>query len=327
MKMSTIGTYLLFAVSLLQPTEAALKKAAADPAKDPDFALQGEYTGTIEGDGEKFKVGIQVIAKGDGKFHGVYYPGGLPGDGWDKTLEKKEADGKLEDGKVVFQSDSGTAVLKKGVIKVQDPDGNDVGTLKKVVRKSPTLGAKPPEGAVVLFDGKSADNFKNGKLEDGLLREGCTSKQTFQDCQVHLEFRLSWMPKAGGQGRSNSGCYLQGRYEVQILDSFGLKGKHNECGGIYSVGDPAVNMCFPPMSWQTYDIDFTAAKFDENGKKTSNARMTVKHNGITVQDDVEVDHSTTASPMKEGASAGPIFLQHHGNKLWFRNIWVKPKKS
>jgi hypothetical protein len=119
---------------------------------------------------------------------------------------------------------------------------------------------------------------------------------------------------------------MQGRYEVQILDSFGLSGEHNECGGIYSVKKPDVNMCLPPLSWQTYDIDFTAAKFDAAGKKLANARMTVKHNGTLIHKDVEVPKRTTASPLAEGRENGPIYIQNHGNPLRYRNIWVIPKK-
>ena len=136
----------------------------------------------------------------------------------------------------------------------------------------------------MLFDGKDAEQFSPGKLTaDGLLAAGAASKRKFQSCQLHVEFLLPFMPAARGQGRGNSGCYLQGRYEVQMLDSFGLKGENNECGGIYSIKAPDVNMCFPPLSWQTYDIDYTAAQY-EDGKKVKNATMTVKHNGVLVHD-------------------------------------------
>ncbi len=137
---------------------------------------------------------------------------------------------------------------------------------------------------------------------------------------------LSYMPSAREQARSNSGCYVQGRYEVQILDSFGLKGEKNECGAIYDVSAPSTNMCFPPLSWQTYDIDFTAAKFDENGEKMADAKMTVRHNGVVVQKDVPVPTATRAAPNKEGPGPGPIYLQDHGNPVRFRNIWVVEHK-
>jgi hypothetical protein len=182
----------------------------------------------------------------------------------------------------------------------------------------------------VLFDGSSPEQFVKGKLaEEGALAGGATSKLEFQDFTLHLEFRTPYQPEARGQGRGNSGCYLQGRYEVQILDSFGLAGKNNECGGIYEIRDCDVNMCLPPLAWQTYDIDFVAARFGEDGKKTANARATVKHNGVVVHDNVELPRTTRASPKQEGPEPGPIYLQDHGNPVRYRNIWVvsKPRSA
>jgi hypothetical protein len=296
-----------------------------DPAKvDADFAFQGEYSGEV-GD-NKVKYGLQIIALGDGKFHAVGYPGGLPGDGWSRPI-KIEVDGKVTDGVMEIGSDKGKAVFKgDGVAQLFDGDGDPVGELKRINRESPTLGAKPPEGATVLFDGKSPDNFEGGQVTpDGLLKEGVTSKLKHGSCQLHLEFRLPYMPKATGQQRGNSGCYLQGRYEVQILDSFGLEGKNNECGGIYTIKDPDQNMCFPPLTWQTYDIDYTVAKFDAQGKKLTPATITVKHNGVVIQENVALDHATTAAPLKEGPEPGPLYLQNHGNPVRFRNIWMVAK--
>lgn len=306
------------------------KPALNEKSAGPDFAVQGEYTGTIQEEDEKAKLGVQVIALGDGKFQAVGFIGGLPGDGWNGE-ERIRVEGKSRDGSLLFDhpdEGEGSGELKDGKLIIRDSDGNKLGELKKVVRKSPTLGRKPPEGAVVLFDGSTADKFAGGKLsDDGYLMQGCTSKDKFGSFTLHIEFMLSFMPYARGQGRSNSGIYMQGRYEVQMLDSFGLEGKHNECGGVYSIHDPDVNMCFPPLSWQTYDVDYTAAKFDKDGKKTANARMTVRHNGVVVHKDLELPHSTTASPLKEGPEPGPIYLQNHGNPLRYRNIWVVPAKN
>ncbi|MBW3600671.1 MAG: DUF1080 domain-containing protein, partial [Planctomycetes bacterium] len=136
--------------------------------------------------------------------------------------------------------------------------------------------------------------------------------------------RLPYQPQDRGQARGNSGVYLQGRYEVQMLDSFGLEGKQNECGGLYSVKDPDVNMCYPPLEWQTYDIDFTAARYDEEGKLTADPRVTVRHNGVVIHDDVELpgERNTTAAPVKPGPEGGPVYLQDHGNPVRYRNIWV-----
>ena len=121
---------------------------------------------------------------------------------------------------------------------------------------------------------------------------------------MHLEFRLPFMPKARGQGRGNSGLYHQGRYETQVLDSFGLEGKNNETGGLYSIKAPDLNMCLPPMAWQTYDVDLHGSKvLMQKDKKTANAKITVKLNGVVVHRDVELPRTTTAAPVKEECGA------------------------
>jgi hypothetical protein len=305
---------------------------AEEPKVDADFAIQGEYTGTVAGsDGEK-KLGAQVIALGGGKFRAVGFSGGLPGDGWDGK-DKEQVEAAAADGAVKFSGEHADGTIKDGVMKVVSKDGKHLGDLKRVVRQSPTLGAKPPKGAIVLFDGSSPDNFTSARnrnqparmSEDGLLMYGANSKQRFGSHTMHFEFRTPYQPTKRGQGRGNSGCYLQGRYEVQILDSFGLAGHHNECGGVYSIKNPDVNMCYPPLSWQTYDVEFTAAKF-EDGKKTAHARMTVRHNGVVIHNDIELPKRTTASPLAEGADPGFLHLQDHGNPVHYRNIWVVEKK-
>lgn len=310
-------------VTLLLATAAFAGPTYTDPQKaDDDFAFQGEYVGIVKTDDEEKKVGIQVIALGQGKFRAVVHEGGLPGDGWDQS-ERKSVDGERKDDAVVFEKEGITGTVKEGKLTVSAGD-RTLAELAKTERKSPTLGAKPPEGAIVLFDGTSADAFEGGKLtEDKLLQQGCTSKQKFGTHKLHLEFRTPYQPEDSGQGRGNSGLYLQGRYECQILDSFGLSGEQNECGGIYSVGKPSVNMCLPPLSWQTYDVDYTAAVY-EGDKLVKNPRVTVKHNGVTIHDDVELpgERNTTAAPVAAGKEPGPVYLQDHGNPVRFRNIWV-----
>jgi hypothetical protein len=298
----------------------------SEPSKvDKDYAIQGEYSGTLAADGDKVKLGVQVIAQGQGKFQAVVYDGGLPGDGWNKEKDLERINAAAQDGQVIFKAKNGTGVLKAGKMNITDTDGQAVGTLTRVVRSSPTLGEKAPKGATVLFDGSNAKGWKNGRLTaDKLLMEGTTSLETFKDHQLHIEFRLPYQPEDRGQGRGNSGIYVQGRYEVQMLDSFGLAGKQNECGGLYSVKDPDVNMCYPPLQWQTYDIQYTAARFDDQGKLTKNPRITVRHNGVVIHKDVELpgNRSTTAAPSKPGPAAGPIFLQNHGCPMRYRNIWA-----
>ncbi len=308
--------------------------AALDPAQaGPDFKIQGEYVGTHpEGD----QIGLNIIALGDGKFRAVGFEGGLPGDGWTKENEKHLFKVTNKDGKMVFLEGDAikyTAEFKEGKV-VSFLDGKPFSTFKKVIRQSPTIGSKPPKGAIVLFDGTGADKFKPGKMsEDKLLIQGANSIQRFQSHKLHIEFFLPFKPAARGQGRGNSGCYLQGRYEVQVLDSFGLEGRNNECGGIYSIKDPDLNMCYPPLSWQTYDVEFTAAKFKENIKegkkvveKVEDARMTVFHNGVKIHDNVKLPKRTTASPLAEGPEPGFLHLQNHGNPVRYRNIWVLETK-
>ena len=316
------------AISLMIPMVQAQEALTAEPGKtDVGYAVQGEYTGQLEANEGPFKAGVQVIALGDGAFQAVAYEGGLPGDGWDKG-DAERIDGSVVDGIVTFLGERGKGrITKNGVMEITANDGRVLGELKRVVRKSPTMGEKPPEGAIVLFDGSTTDEWTGvrrgeARMSDGLLEQGANTKRKFQNQKVHIEFRLPYQPKARGQGRGNSGIYLQGRYEVQMLDSFGLEGKDNECGGIYEIRDPDVNMCFPPLQWQTYDIDFTKADFDEDGKKTKNARLTVRHNGVLIHKDLELPRSTRAAPLREGPEPGFLHLQDHGNPVRCRNIWV-----
>ncbi len=296
-----------------QPKTWTDPKAAG--AEDPDFLIQGEY--------QHVAMGAQVVALGDGTFDVYFLEGGLPGAGWEpgkaRTIVKGLRNGEsAETGGV-------TVSLEKGFITLKDPAG-ELRKLTRIDRESPTLGAKPAEGAVVLFDGTHADEWENGKVEDGLLQAtGSTTKKSFGDYHLHLEFRTPYMPAARGQGRGNSGIYHSGRWETQILDSFGLEGKDNETGGIYSVAEPRLNMCLPPLAWQTYDVDFTATKFDAEGKRTAWPRITVKLNGVTVHEDLEITKDNTGSaPLSKPLTSpeGPIFLQNHGNPVVFRNIWI-----
>ena len=304
-------------VAFTEPKEAGI-----------DYALQGEYVGEHDSDEGERKIGIQVLALGDGKFRAVAYVGGLPGDGWSRGDEMHSGEGELKDGQIEFNSDTtdgANAILKDGKIIILH-DRESVAELKKVKRKSPTLSARPPKGAIVLFDGSNTEAWDNGKLvkEKWLGATSASSKQTFGDHLLHIEFRTPFMPNARGQGRGNSGVYIQSRYECQVLDSFGLEGEDNECGGIYSIARPTVNMCFPPLSWQTYDIGFTAARYDEKGNKTNNARVTIKHNGVVIHEDLELTHGTPGRH-PEGPQPDSVFLQEHGNPVAFRNIWVVEK--
>lgn len=300
------------------PLHAADSPAVTDPAQaGADYAVQGEYTGMLDGK----KTGVQVVAQDGGKFAVVLYPGGLPGDGWsgDKATREKGTAATTE-GKTSVTIGKRSGTIADGTLTL----GSD--KLARTERKSPTLGAKAPEGAVVLFDGKDASAWNGkGMSADKLLTEGNDSKQKFGSYTLHLEFLLPWQPAARGQGRGNSGVYHQSRYECQVLDSFGLEGADNECGGIYSISPPDLNMCLPPLQWQTYDVDYTAAVW-EDGKKKANPRITVKLNGVEIHKNRELTHATTASPLGEGPEPGPLHLQNHGNPVRYRNIWLVEKK-
>lgn len=327
-RVSLLSCLVVLGVCLRATVLFAEPIVADDPAKvtDPDFKVQGEYLGEIKTENGPKKLGVQVIALGNHKFRAVGYMEGLPGEGWDLS-EKHSADGETKDGVTLFNGITADAKIEDGAMSVLTKGGEVLGKLQRVARQSSTLGMKPPEGAIVLFDGKNADQFEKGRMtEDGLLMQGITSKQKFQSCRLHLEFRVPYQPEDSGQRRGNSGCYLQGRYEVQILDSFGLEGKNNECGGLYEIKDPDLNMCLPPLAWQSYDIDYTAAVYDGDGKKTKNALITVKHNGVVIHKNVELPKATRAAPVAEGPEPGPIYIQDHGNPVRFRNIWIVETK-
>jgi len=286
----------------------------------PDFQIQGEYIGKA-GD-QSF--GVQVIARGSGKFEAVVFPGGLPGAGWDATRPvKHKLAGETKDGLTKLAGEGMEASITTGTLVLKQ--GEKSGELKRLHRESMTLAKAAPEGAIVLFNGTNVDQWEPGKMaETGTMGVGTRTKQVFENYRLHLEFRSPFMPNASGQGRGNSGMYLGDQYECQILDSFGLEGADNECGGIYQNAKPSVNMCLPPLSWQTYDVDFTCAKFDADGKVTAPARVTIRHNDVLIHDNIEL--KSTPGGGRSDQKPGAIFLQDHGDAVRFRNIWLVEKK-
>lgn len=213
--------------------------------------------------------------------------------------------------------------------------------LKKVERHSPTEGQAPPEGAVVLLPyepGKAPDmsawnNTKWKAYDDGSMgvqpHSGPnTTKAKIGDCKLHLEFYMPLMAGAFGQGRSNSGVYVQNRYEIQLLDSFGvLPQTAGDCGGLYDVSAPLVNACLPPERWQTYDIEFRAARLNDDGSQKEPAKLTVRHNGVVIQENVNLTGPTPGGTAGPGAAEDILHLQDHGNPVRFRNIWYVPLKD
>ena len=195
----------------------------------------------------------------------------------------------------------------------------------------------PPDTAVVLFDGKDLSNWT--KLDGGApaweVADGAmtvtagggdiVSREQFNDFLLHLEFMTPDMPDATGQAKGNSGVFLQGRYEIQVLDSYGIDVPGmGDCGAIYNQFASLVNACKPPLEWQTYDAIFRAARVGESGEIEENARVTVLQNGIVIQNNVQMLGATGGATDEGAAEPGPLRLQDHGNPVKYRNIWVVP---
>lgn len=315
-------------VAFAQPRRGSMPAFTTAEEAGADIALQGEYAGTISVPGRgAARVGLQVVALGEGKFDAALYRGGLPGSGWDRGTKGRYS-GEAASGKLSLAGAKDKVTIAAGVAVVMNDSGKELGRLPKVERSGPSLGRAPPSGAVVLFDGGSTDLFQGGKVTpDGLLQAGVLTKSPVGAFQMHIEFRTPFMPTARGQQRGNSGVYIQQRYEVQVLDSFGLEGAENECGGLYRQVKPDVNMCLPPLAWQTYDIWFTPARFARDGTtKIANARISVLHNGVPIHWQREII-AKTGGGKAEAPLALPINLQDHGNPVMFRNIWIVPGAS
>lgn len=212
--------------------------------------------------------------------------------------------------------------------------------LNHIIRKSVTLGAKPHDKAITLFDGSDFDEWEHTKHDKpiqwkkvgdamqivprkkGQPNNNLGTKRKFRDVFLHMEFMTPYEPENRGQGRGNSGVYYQGAYETQVLDSYGLEGIWNETGSIYRMSPPRVNACLPPLSWQTYDVEYRGPRFDANGDKVSNARFTVYLNGVRVQHEFEVEDVTHGGAKPEPTEPRHIWIQDHSNPVSYRNIWV-----
>ena len=303
------------------PDKSSKQPVFIDPDNaGPDFAVQGDY----ETAAERRKFGAQVVALGDGQFQIVVYPEGLPSETSDgkKRIELAAHRDSAEIHATPTEQYS-ASITTKGELRLVKQGVTT--SMRKVHRISPTEGAKPPAGATVLFDGTNADAWQNGKLDDRrLLIDGARTSKKYQDFTMHVEFLLPFKPLARGQERGNSGVYIQDRYEVQILDTFGHAPEFDGCASMYRQHAPSINMCYPPLQWQTYDIDFAAPRFDASGKKIKNATITLRHNGVIVHDHQEIPNKTGAGK-REGPEPAPIYLQDHHNPVFFRNVWIVEK--
>lgn len=223
-----------------------------------------------------------------------------------------------------------TAFLVQGAIVDEYKSGIDWPE-PKVIDPGPIGG--PPSDATILFDGKDLSNWDDGEkwvVQDGYAtaREtGITTRAGFGSCQLHLEWAAPAEVIGEGQGRGNSGVYMMGKYEIQILDSYDNKTYFDgQAGSIYKQHPPLVNACRKPGEWQVYDILFTAPCFDSAGKVLQPAYVTVLHNGVVVQNHFELLGGTfyERPPVYEAhPDKAPIHIQFHGNPVRFRNIWIR----
>lgn len=305
----------------------------------------GEYEGTYQADqAQTTKATAKVIAEGPAYYRVVLQADPLISGGAPAQFEIYG----VQQGNKVNLFGRSNSQRWHGTIDgdrlVADPGYYGIGLeLKKTTHKSPTEGAQPPAGAVVLLaysPGSPPDSsaWKGGSWkpqDDGSLqcdpgKGSILSKQNFGDMKLHLEFWLPLMADNFGQARANSGVIINNLYEVQVLDSFGLVPSMGDCGAIYSQARPRVNANLPPEHWQTYDITFRAPRMNSDGTVKEKARVTVELNGVKVQDGTQIEGATAGhEPGKPPANAakGPLQLQDHGNRVRYRNIWVVETKE
>jgi len=306
---------------------------AAIAAAPTDEAVQGIYEGTLKAAAGEQKIEARLVACGKGTYKAF-----LRTQVTARTVGKIDLDGKAEGGAVAFKGKAGDAEwtaawAADGTVKGTGGQGGKL-ELKRVVRESPALGAKPPAGAVVLlgeknYAGVTKKPLKDGKEQDwvtvdggGILvpKGGMNSKQPIAGSfKMHVEFKNPLMPDARGQGRGNSGVILPSGDEIQVLDSFGMTTyTGGGCGGLYKYKDPDAFDEFslaslPPGQWQAYDIEYRVQK--QGGKPVGKPRVTVFHNGIKIHDNAE---------LAKDAKVGTLNFQDHGNAVHYRNIWAQP---
>jgi type 1 glutamine amidotransferase len=331
-----LGVYLAGIQYAIGDLPADATPLAQLPALYNDPAM-GEYA--LPQDAQKGAAGIlpatlvRIYPEGDAKYRAVILDANA-------TKPRIELTGTLQNDVIAFtgpDTDTNTAItanwIKDELTLVRGL--TTPVTFRKFVRTSPTLAQIAPTGSEVLLpysptltQGPKLDAWTNPNwipMRDGSaqVRGGDNrTKREFGDMKLHVEWLTPLKPEARGQERGNSGVYLQDRYEVQVLDSFGLDSQDNDAGGIYQIGKPLVNASLPPGQWQTYDITFRAPRFYTDGSIAKFASATVIHNGIVIQKDLVIPRATGGANGPE-APLGPIRLQDHGNPVRFRNIWAQ----
>ena len=227
--------------------------------------------------------------------------------------------------------------------KIHDPDRPVPAIVDPGTSSTQDSPGRPPSDAVVLFDGKDLSKWahKDGspakwKVESGYLetvpKTGYIyTREAFGDCQLHVELAEPVPPQGESQGRGNSGVFLMGLYEIQVLDSYENKTyADGQAAAVYGQYPPLVNAARPPGQWQSYDIVFHGPRFDKAGKLLRPARVTVLHNGVLAQDNVELTGPTAHKarpPYSAHAEKLPLALQDHSNPIRFRNIWIRELKT
>jgi hypothetical protein len=330
MKLSSLSVLVGLAVLLGGASRAGAAEEAIDSRYKP-FApdpLMGDW----QGGGYVAQLVVVDPAKPDAYEALVFRAFDVPNDKPLATLR-----GQRDGAQVKLTGDGWSGTAAAGKLALQH--GGENVALQRAARTPPTLGAKAPAGAIVLFDGRSLDAFANKKGKDWLTADGpapwkivdgalevvpgtgggIITQQKFGDCRVHVEFRSLGAP-------TNSGVYLQTRYEVNINETYGkLAGTAN--GGLDNCSDvkPAIRASRAPLEWQTLDIEFVAPRFDAAGKKTANARATVLLNGVKLYEGQELNPPKGAAGRLGEAPTGPLMLQEHGMPVQFRNIWVAQK--
>ncbi len=321
---------------------------AASAADLAEADVQGLYEGTGKDAAGEFRMEARVVAQGNGNYN-VFVRQIRDGG----KIIRTELTGKTANGAVSVAGKSAGGAWKghyaAGKIRGESASAG-LFEVRRVERKSPTLGNMPPQGAFVLLDGKDFSKLVRANGADlhpdtkdigkdcsiQIPSGGMNSRRSFPgSLDLHVEFLIPFMPTAHGQGRGNSGVFLPNGDEIQVLDSFGeptyLGGG---CGGVYAYEDPDVMETIeslkgkgeckftlasaPPLQWQTYDIEYRVEAKD--GKPVGKPRVTVYHNGIKIHENCAI-----RSPSPGESPKGRLHFQDHGNPVRFRNIWVVPK--